>query len=109
MGERYRIWGLGSDSHITPIRAGGCRAAIFSRFAEGEDLDLSPEAAEKTRRSMAQIYAQRGASFANGRDVRNLFDRSKERLAIRAMAVARDERTSALLSTIEADDIEAAA
>jgi SpoVK/Ycf46/Vps4 family AAA+-type ATPase len=83
--------------------------AIFSRFAEGEGLDLSPEAAEKTRRSMAQIYAQRGVSFANGRDVRNLFDRSKERLAIRAMAVARDERTSTLLSTIEADDIEAAA
>jgi hypothetical protein len=38
-----------------------------------------------------------------------LFDRSKERLAIRAMSVAKAERTSALLSTIEADDIEAAA
>lgn len=82
-------------------------ATIFTGLGEAEGLSLSPGARLKLLRELTAVYDARGEAFANGRTARNLFDRTTENLAARAMKVPREMRTAALLTTIEDVDIPA--
>ncbi len=47
---------------------------VFKAMAEEKKVDLAPEVVERLGGIMAQIKANKGQTFGNGRDVRNLFD-----------------------------------
>ncbi|HZG43923.1 MAG TPA: AAA family ATPase, partial [Longimicrobium sp.] len=57
--------------------------AILERMCEEHGYRLTPAAAEHARRVFQEMYDQRGANFANGRDVRNAFEKALARHANR--------------------------
>lgn len=57
--------------------------AILERQCEDNGYRLTPTAAEHARRVFQEMYDQRGANFANGRDVRNAFEKALARHANR--------------------------
>lgn len=57
---------------------------IFQKFAELQKMRLADtEAKRKLRSVLESLYSQRGDTFGNGRDVRNLFEQTLERQALR--------------------------
>lgn len=81
--------------------------AIFAKICVDNDYELCEAGAEAARREIGAIYAGRGETFGNAREMRNLFDRCVMRLGGRlrtAGALASDDA----LRTITASDIGAA-
>lgn len=76
---------------------------ILERMCEDNGYKLAPDAAEFSRELLKQKHARRGANFANGRDVRNLFEQA---LALHANRVGPMESPSdEVLCTLTAEDV----
>jgi hypothetical protein len=57
---------------------------IFQKFAELQKMRLADTEAKRKLRSVLELlYSQREDTFGNGRDVRNLFEQTLERQALR--------------------------
>lgn len=78
--------------------------AIFNFMLSAKEMNLDPDAYQVLDTLFGNIYANRDRNFANGRTVRNLFEKSlqnqSERLAPVISAVSSEE-----LNTINASDI----
>ena len=57
--------------------------AIFEKFCAGRGMQLAPDAQAVLSMGLATLHRLRGEDFGNGRDVRNWFEASIERLAQR--------------------------
>ncbi|HYH82657.1 MAG TPA: AAA family ATPase [Longimicrobium sp.] len=85
--------------------AGELRKIFDKLLGEGE-YTLSPEASKLADRLFKQMHDAKGDNFANGRAVRNLFERSLAQQANRLAKVP--ELTREALCILEPDDIERA-
>ncbi len=81
-----------------------CR--IFALIAGKAQYTLPTEARRRLLRGFTYLYAGRDRHFGNGRCSRNSFERSVRRLANRLAVMTEVDR--ALLTTLEAEDIEVA-
>lgn len=59
---------------------------IFKIFARNEGITLHPAAEKKVAAVLEEMYKKRTNEFANGRDVRNLFDTIKNKRSSRIVA-----------------------
>lgn len=81
-----------------------CR--IFGLIAAKAKYELPTQSRRRLLRGFTYLYATRDRHFGNGRAARNSFERSVKRLANRLSTVTEVNR--ALLTTLEAQDIEVA-
>lgn len=77
---------------------------ILERMVEDQGYALSEAARIHARQRLTELAARKSSSFANAREVRNLFERSLSRHANRLAAVARPSREE--LMTLEAADLQ---
>lgn len=76
---------------------------IMGRMSDEHGYKLSEPAAAFVRKLLEQLHARRGANFANGRDVRNIFEQA---IATQANRVGpMKEPTDEVLCTLEPQDI----
>ncbi len=78
--------------------------AIFEGMCEKAQFVLSDEARDYLRQSFAELYARRKPDFANGRTVRNYFEKALTNLGDR-LAESTEEITDEDLMTIVAEDV----
>lgn len=76
---------------------------IFAGMAEKSGYKLSDEAAAKAKQIFSDLYAFRDENFANGRTVRNFFEKVMIAQANRLAAL--DEISNEQLERIEAEDL----
>ena len=76
---------------------------IFKRMVTADGYELTSDAEQKALALVTAQYAQRDATFGNGRLVRNIFERTMARSADRLAAVANPTREQ--LCAIEAVDL----
>lgn len=74
---------------------------IFRKLCQDEQYELSDQAEKELRSLLQTLYDRRDYSFANGRLVRSLFERSKLSLATRTWHNAKNSS----ISLITSDDI----
>lgn len=77
--------------------------AIFEGMTSKSGYKLSEEAAKKAKRIFSDLYAFRDDNFANGRTVRNFFEKVMVRQANRLALL--DELTNEQLELLEAQDL----
>ena len=82
-------------------------AAIYRGLVATAAFHLAPEADQALMEACHTMLRTRAETFGNGRDMRTLWERTREAQAGRVMR--KPDRTAADLVTIEAADIEAAA
>lgn len=83
-------------------------AAIYRSMAAQRRLTLSASADERLVDLFVAMYASRDESFANGRTVRNVFEKTLENQAMRVgPSLQSGTADEALLSTIESEDVPA--
>ncbi len=82
---------------------------ILMLYAKKEQYELTEEAKISVQSYLTDLYEHRDATFANARDVRNMYDQCKRNLASRVAAIPMDQRTKEVLMTFTADDIPSAA
>lgn len=82
-------------------------ATIYAGIADAAGFQFDPAAEDALGRVCADMQADRGETFGNGRAVRTLWERTREAQASRVLALTR--RTASDLGTITAEDIERAA
>jgi len=80
-------------------------AAIYFSMAKQNGYAFTPEAQAAAQEVITEIHRNRGADFANGRTMRNLFDETRRRLAARLAALDKAQRTKDVLVLITAEDI----
>jgi hypothetical protein len=80
---------------------------ILERMVEDQGYALSTTARERARELLTDLVGRKSATFANARDVRNLFERGVTRHANRLAKVPQPSRAE--LMTLEADDLIATA
>lgn len=56
---------------------------IFSRLCSQHRMTMEPEFTNLAKQHLERMYSARGREFANGRDVRTFFERTRERQALR--------------------------
>jgi len=78
--------------------------SIFEGMCEKAQFVLSDEAKDYLRQSFAELYARRKPDFANGRTVRNYFEKALTNLGDR-LAESTEEITDEDLMTIVAEDV----
>lgn len=78
---------------------------ILLVFAKKKNYTLSAEAREVTRSAIRQIYDCRDKHFANGREMRQLFEQMCRRQAERISRLPMAEQTNEMLLSIEAVDV----
>ena len=76
---------------------------IMGRMCEEHGYKLSESAATFVRTLLERLHARRGENFANGRDVRNIFEQAIANQANRVGPMK--EPTDEILCTLEAQDI----
>lgn len=76
---------------------------IMERMCDEHGYKLAPSAAEFVKALLTQMHARRGENFANGRDVRNLFEQSLARQANRVGPM--ENPTDEALCSLEAQDV----
>ncbi len=62
---------------------------IFSRYAQKNDYEVTPEAQEKLKSLLEDTVKNKDKNFGNGRFVRNLFEKTLERQANRLSTIER--------------------
>ena len=82
-------------------------AAIYRGLVAASGFHLTPEAEDALLEACATMLRARAETFGNGRDMRTLWERTREAQAGRVMRLP--DRTAEDLVTIEAADIDAAA
>lgn len=78
---------------------------ILLVFVRKKNYHLSEEAQKSTQLAIKQIYEARDKNFANGREMRSLFETMCRRQAERISKLPVTEQTNDILMTIEADDV----
>ncbi|MDR0584832.1 MAG: AAA family ATPase, partial [Treponema sp.] len=78
---------------------------IYSGFLSKKQYVLTPEAVEKAKEALLEIYENRDDSFANGRTARNLADETVRRQSGRISALEKHLRDREIFMTITAEDI----
>jgi SpoVK/Ycf46/Vps4 family AAA+-type ATPase len=79
---------------------------IFQLLCKDEGYVLSPEAKEYLEGKFETMYLTRGRNFGNGRDVRNLFERAKTKMAVRIKEMTMKSEEDCI--TITVDDVKEA-
>lgn len=79
--------------------------SILMTFAAKKRYRFNDEASEAARFAVRQIYENRSKNFANGREMRSLFERICTRQAERINRLPHNEQTDDVLLTIIAEDI----
>jgi len=79
---------------------------IFDKLCAEGEYTLSPDAGKTADRIFRQMHEAKGDNFANGRAVRNLFERALAQQANRIARVADPSREA--LCVLEADDLDRA-
>lgn len=74
---------------------------IFSMFAKNEGYILSPEAREYLEGKFETMYLTRDVNFGNGRDVRNIFEATKRKMAVRLQKILSKSEEDCVTITIE--------
>jgi stage V sporulation protein K len=82
-------------------------AAIYRNLVIASGFQLTPEADDALMEACDILLRTRAETFGNGRDMRTLWERTREAQAGRVMR--QEHRTADDLMTIEADDIDMAA
>ena len=77
---------------------------IFKRMCRSAGYRLSPEADARLSAHLTAIRERRGPDFANGRDVRTIFERAQEALDLRTAALPDPDAET--LTTFQPEDIE---
>ena len=80
--------------------------AIFEHFCHSQGNKLNDSAQRAAQKLLEQVHAKRGNNFANGRDVRNIYEHTMRKQANRVVRLA--GATRAQLMEIAAEDIPAA-
>lgn len=79
--------------------------AIYNKFCNDNKYVMTPDAAEYVKDFLEQRYLRRDDNFANGRDVRNLFEKTlsnqADRLAKKGPNVTNEELSEIILSDVE--------
>ncbi|MCF8242691.1 MAG: AAA family ATPase [Melioribacteraceae bacterium] len=78
---------------------------IFKMFVKKRKYALSIDAEDKLEKAVKDVYDKRDKSFANGREMRKLFDTALSNQSKRISQVPADELTNDMISTITAEDI----
>lgn len=78
---------------------------ILLCFARKKQYCLSENATVAVKEAINQIYACRDKNFANGREMRQLFEKITRRQAERINKIPMSEQTNEMLLTIEAEDV----
>lgn len=78
---------------------------IFKRLCAKNDYKITEAALEKVKTVITNMEKNKGTDFANGRDVRNMFEKIMLKQAMRIGASS--DPTDDVLRTIEAEDIPA--
>jgi ferredoxin-thioredoxin reductase catalytic subunit len=76
---------------------------IMERMCDEHGYKLAPSAAEFVKALLTQMHAKRGENFANGRDVRNLFEQALAKQANRVGPM--ENPTDEVLCSLEAADV----
>jgi SpoVK/Ycf46/Vps4 family AAA+-type ATPase len=79
--------------------------AIFSSMVKKGGYKLADDAAEKAKAAAKDIFDNRGKDFANGRNMRQLYENCVRRLGLRLMQLPEDQQTDEAMSLFTADDI----
>lgn len=77
--------------------------AIFKKMAESDKYKVEDKAEDKLKDIFSAMYLRRDKNFANGREVRNIFDECKKLLSKRLVEKVNYEKEELLL--IKAEDI----
>lgn len=78
---------------------------ILCQFVRKKKYNLSAEAEERVRKAVLKIYECRDKSFANGREMRTLFEKMCTSLSERINRLPLGMQTDEALVTFEAEDI----
>ncbi|NUN08159.1 MAG: AAA family ATPase [Ignavibacteriaceae bacterium] len=78
---------------------------IFKNFFRTRKYNIHAEAEETAKKAIKAIYDSRDKNFANGREMRSLFEQTISRFSSRITALPVDEQTDEALTTIIADDL----
>ncbi len=79
--------------------------ALFQLYAKKEGLLFTDEAGTLVQACIANIWQNRGSSFANGRTIRQLFDSIVRKKNSRVNRLSKSEHTKEILTTITKEDI----
>ena len=78
---------------------------IFKGFFKSYNMKITPEAEELVKKVIKERYDRRTKTFANGREMRNLFDEARVRLSSRVLSLPKDMRTDDVITTLTPADI----
>ncbi|MBQ0003387.1 MAG: AAA family ATPase [Treponema sp.] len=78
--------------------------ALFELYAKKEKFIIDESAIENLKSCISSIYENRGPDFANGRTIRNFYDKVKEKQSSRIVKLSKEER-SKVLCILASDDI----
>ena len=81
--------------------------ALFVLYSKKEKFLLDDTAVGTLKDCISYIYENRGADFANGRTIRNFYDKVKEKQSSRIVKLSKEER-SKVLCLLTSEDIKAA-
>ncbi len=80
-------------------------SAIFAIMARSNKMIMTEKFKEKLNSHLAAIYSNRDENFANGRTVRNLFEKVRKNQASRIAAIPSLEAGDPALYTLEEEDL----
>ncbi|MCR5508282.1 MAG: AAA family ATPase [Lachnospiraceae bacterium] len=78
---------------------------IFKHFCDKHSYIVDPSAESGLELKFSQIYKNRGKNFANGRDVRNIFEKALQKQANRIAMMDEETLTDEDLKTIKYEDV----
>ncbi len=78
---------------------------IYLKFLTSDRFTLADDAQDKLKRAVQDIYNKRDKSFANAREMRKLYDDTKNKMALRISALSQNERTEEVYRTVLAEDV----
>lgn len=80
---------------------------LFTLYSKKEKFIIAQDAIEPLKDAINNIYEGRRADFANGRTIRNFYDKVKEAQSVRLINLSKTERAK-VLCLLTADDVKAA-
>lgn len=78
---------------------------IFKNFVKKKSYSLSPEAETLAKKVIKDIYSRKDKNFANGREMRSLFEQTNAKFSSRITSLPPEEQTDEVLSTILPEDL----
>lgn len=78
---------------------------IYQKFATKEGFILTEDALVKVFVTIKKLYASRTKNFGNGREMRNLWDKTYKDFSVRYQKLPPEKKTGNVANTIEVEDI----